>query len=70
MSDMTPQEQLMLELINRARMDPNGEAKRFGIKLNEGVDGKDTISAKPKQVLAGNVRASNSWCVDLKDINS
>lgn len=54
MSDMTPQEQLMLELINRARMDPNGEAKRFGIKLNEGVDGKDTISAKPKQVLAGN----------------
>ena len=30
MSDMTPQEQLMLELINRARMDPNGEAKRFG----------------------------------------
>lgn len=54
MSDMTPQEQLMLELINRARMDPNGEAKRFGIKLNEGVDKGQRISADSKQVLAGN----------------
>ena len=54
MSDMTPQEQLMLELINRARMDPNGEAKRLGIKLNEGVANDDKISGAPKQVLAGN----------------
>jgi hypothetical protein len=54
MSNMTPQEQLMLELINRARMDPNGEAKRFGIKLNEGVPNGDKISGAPKQVLAGN----------------
>jgi uncharacterized protein YkwD/Ca2+-binding RTX toxin-like protein len=52
MADMTPQEQLMLELINRARMDPNGEAARYGITLNEGLaDG--TISSAPKQVLAG-----------------
>lgn len=54
MSDMTAQEQLMLELINRARMDPNGEAKRFGIKLNEGVDKAHRISSDSKQVLAGN----------------
>lgn len=54
MADMTPQEQLMLELINRARMDPNGEAKRFGIKLNEGVSKSDRISGDSKQVLAGN----------------
>lgn len=54
MAEMTPQEQLMLELINRARMDPAGEAKRFGIKLNEGVDRRDRISDAPKQVLAGN----------------
>lgn len=53
MADMTPQEQLMLELINRARMDPAGEAKRLGISLNEGLPG-GTISSKPKQVLAGN----------------
>lgn len=54
MAEMTPQEQLMLELINRARMDPNGEAKRMGIKLNEGVSNSEKISAAPKQVLAGN----------------
>lgn len=44
----------MLELINRARMDPDGEAKRFGIKLNEGVSNADAISSSSKQVLAGN----------------
>jgi hypothetical protein len=53
MANMSPQEQLMLELINRARMDPAGEAKRYGISLNEGLRG-GTISAAPKQVLAGN----------------
>jgi hypothetical protein len=70
MSDMTPQEQLMLELINRARMDPNGEAKRFGISLNEGVASGDKISKAPKEVLAGNddlLQAANShsdWMID------
>lgn len=54
MSDMTPQEQLMLELINRARMDPTGEAKRLGISLNEGVANGDKISKAAKEVLAGN----------------
>jgi Ca2+-binding RTX toxin-like protein len=54
MANMTPQEQLMLELINRARMDPNGEARRYGIALNEGVAAGEQISSKPKQVLAGN----------------
>jgi len=60
MADMTPQEQLMLELLNRARMDPVGEAKRFGIKLNEGVSKGDTISADSKQVLAGNDSLADS----------
>lgn len=68
MSNMTPQEQLMLELINRARMDPAGEAKRFGISLNEGLAAD--ISKAPKQVLAGNddlLQAANShsdWMLD------
>jgi serralysin len=70
MPDMTPQEQLMLELINRARLDPTGEAKRFGISLNEGVADGDKISKAPKQVLAGNddlLEAANShsdWMLD------
>ena len=54
MSNMSAQEQLMLELINRARMDPAGEAKRFHIGLNEGVSKGDRISAGAKEVLAGN----------------
>lgn len=53
MANMSPQEQLMLELINRARMDPNAEAARLGVALNEGPP-KSFISSAPKQVLAGN----------------
>lgn len=53
MADLTPQEQLMLELINRARMDSAGEAKRYHISLNEGL-AKGTISSAARQVLAGN----------------
>src|SRR3954469_25125434 len=43
----------MLELINRARMNPAGEAARYGISLNQGL-APGTISATPKQVLAMN----------------
>lgn len=52
MANLTAREQLMLELINRARMDPRGEAKRYGIDLNEGSP-SSAISDAPKQVLAG-----------------
>ena len=52
MANFTAREQLMLELINRARMDPRGEAKRYGIDLNEGGP-SPAISDAPKQVLAG-----------------
>lgn len=47
MANMTPQEQLMLELVNRARMDPIAEAARYGVAL--------TAAQKAvKQALAGN----------------
>jgi serralysin len=49
MAANSAQEQLMLELVNRARMDPAAEAARFGIGLGG-------ISATPKQVLAMNDR--------------
>jgi Ca2+-binding RTX toxin-like protein len=49
MAANSAQEQLMLELVNRARMDPAGEAARFGIGLGG-------ISSTPKQVLAMNDR--------------
>ncbi len=51
MADVTAREQLMLELVNRARMDPAGEAQRFGISLNANLPA-GTISTAPKQVLA------------------
>ncbi|MCP4384659.1 MAG: hypothetical protein GY798_25135 [Hyphomicrobiales bacterium] len=53
MATPTANEQYMLELINRARLDPAGEAARFGIGLNKGLAPK-TIDPSPKQPLAWN----------------
>lgn len=53
MADLDAREQLFLELINRARMDPLGEAARYGIDLNAGLSA-GTISSAAKQVLAPN----------------
>src|SRR5215831_5427225 len=49
----TALEQMLLELINRARLDPAAEAARFGIALNEGL-APNTISPVSKQPLAMN----------------
>lgn len=49
---LTDSEQYMVELINRARANPGGEATRYGIGLNDGVAPADTISTAPKQPLA------------------
>jgi Ca2+-binding RTX toxin-like protein len=46
-------EQYLLELINRGRLDPGGEAARYGIDLNAGL-AAGTISTAAKQVLAPN----------------
>ncbi|MCS6943548.1 MAG: CAP domain-containing protein [Geminocystis sp.] len=51
----TPVDQLMLELINRARSNPQQEANRLlGGNLNEGVSPQWYISPTPKQPLAFN----------------
>ena len=56
MTALTQAEQLFLELTNRARLDPQAEADRQGITLNQfivpGTPGAP-ISADPKQPLAG-----------------
>lgn len=44
-------EQYMLELVNRARLNPEAEANRLGIGLNDGLS-PNTISVDPKQPLA------------------
>lgn len=50
---LTAVEQLLLEMINRARLDPAGEAKRLGFSLNEGLRA-GTLSGSAKQPLAPN----------------
>lgn len=63
-------EQLILELINRARLDPAAEAERLGIGLNDGISG-GSISTAAKQVLAANpllvdaARAHSQWMLDV-----
>lgn len=56
---LTAAEQYMLELINRARLDPAGEAARYGIDLNAGL-AAGTITTASKQVLAPNALLENA----------
>ena len=53
MAAPTDHEQYVLEMINRARLDPLGEAARYGIDLNQGLSG-GTLNGTPKQPLAFN----------------
>jgi Ca2+-binding RTX toxin-like protein len=50
---LTSAEQYLLELTNRARLDPLAEAARFGINLNDNL-APGTISSAPKGALAPN----------------
>lgn len=52
-------EQLLIEMINRARLDPLGEAERFGIDLNEGL-APGTLDGEARQVLAPNQALHNA----------
>lgn len=48
---LTAAEQYAIELLNRARLDPAGEARRYGMGLNDNI-AAGSISAQAKQVLA------------------
>lgn len=50
--EMTDREQLLLELVNRARNDPKTEASRYSVNLNKDVPTDEQISTDPKQPLA------------------
>jgi uncharacterized protein YkwD len=64
----TALEQYAVELINRGRADPAAEAARYGIALNEGLNGQ-VISTAAKQPLAINpyltdgARKHSQWLV-------
>ena len=65
----TAYEQYLLELVNRARSNPLGEANLLGIDLNEGLNA-NTISNSAKQPLAFNLllidsaRSHSQWMLD------
>ena len=48
---LTATEQYLIELINRARLDPTGEAIRYDLSLNDGL-ATGTIDTSAKQVLS------------------
>jgi len=60
----------MLELMNRARLDPEAEASRLGINLNDGLDPEDSLSPDPRPPLAFNnalmvaSREHSQWMLD------
>ena len=60
MTKLSAEEQLILEDINQARLDPAGEAARFGIDLNESVPAGRQISRDAKQVLAPSDKLSGA----------
>jgi uncharacterized protein YkwD len=69
MSEPTALDQYLLELINRARMDPTAEAARLGIDLNQGLS-QGQITAAAKQplafdtVLADSARGHAEWMLE------
>ena len=64
---VSAQEQLFLELINRARANPTAEAARFGIDLNEGL-AAGTLSTGARQPLALNDSLQTSIQGHLQDM--
>ena len=58
--ELTDLEQLSLELVNRARANPQAEAARFGIGLNDGLSSQNFITASPKQPLYPDSRLAQS----------
>ena len=65
--NLSDEEQLVLELINRARANPTAEASRYGITLNENLPA-ETISANPKQPLAANQLLVNAAVAHSQDM--
>ncbi|MBF0573698.1 MAG: hypothetical protein HQK69_08055 [Desulfamplus sp.] len=62
------EEVYFIELINRARANPEAEAKLYNIALNEGVNSSSTISSTPKQPLAFNINLYKAALAHSEDM--
>lgn len=73
-AEPTDREVRMLELVNRARSDPEAEATRYNIDLNEGL-APGTISSSSKAPLAFNIplmqasRDHSGWMLDTNTLD-
>ncbi len=65
--NLTAREQLLLELINRARHNPTAEAKMYGIDLNADLE-ENAISDSPKQPLAPSQLLTNASRAHSEDM--
>jgi hypothetical protein len=65
--EISPEEQLMVELINRARANPLEEARRLGIDLNQGLNA-NSISSVAKQPLAPNASLNRAAAAHSSDM--
>lgn len=69
MASLSAHEQFLLELVNRARMDPSGEASRYGIRLNKDLP-PGTLTGTVSQPLAPNeflrdaAHEHSTWMLD------
>jgi len=63
----TPAEQVHLEAVNRARLNPSGEALRLGIDLNEGIS-PGTIGEETVQPLVFNARLTEAARLHSQDM--
>ncbi len=61
--EITGYSQLLIELVNRARANPAGEAALYGINLNQGLPA-GTITPTPKQPLAPHEALADMMRVD------
>src|SRR3569832_2389389 len=74
MSEPTALDQFLIELINRARLNPAKEAARLGIDVNQGLS-QGQITATPKQPLAfdpaltDSARGHAQWMLEEKNYN-
>ena len=67
-TDMSAHDQLLLELVNRARANPVAEASRHGVNLNQGIPSSNRISSSPKQPLAPNDSLATAAVLHSEDM--
>jgi len=68
--DPTPEEQLVLEYINRARSNPIAEGGRLGIDIHEGLQDPSLVGARPPLAMSKTLLGiANAHSLDMYNQN-